>query len=126
MRHGVILINICVKTSSVWTASYLFEKEVINVLYCKGKGKGTVHPRTGHEGPEGEYRYSSILSLTSVLGGVDGQCHIPAAFPPGKTLYQLYRVRGGPQCRSGRVQKISPPPGFDPRTVQPTASRYTG
>jgi hypothetical protein len=20
----------------------------------KGKGKGTVHPRTGHEGPEGE------------------------------------------------------------------------
>ena len=29
----------------------------------KGKGKG--HPRTGHEGPEGEWRYSSTLSLTS-------------------------------------------------------------
>jgi hypothetical protein len=28
------------------------------------------------------------------------------------------------QGRSGRVQKISPPPGFDPRTVQPVASRY--
>jgi hypothetical protein len=25
------------------------------------------HPRTGHEGPEGEYRYSSSLSLTSTL-----------------------------------------------------------
>jgi hypothetical protein len=24
------------------------------------------------------------------------------------------------------VQKISSPPGFDPRTVQPVASRYTG
>jgi hypothetical protein len=30
-----------------------------------------------------------------------------------------------PQGRSGRVRKISPPPGFDPRTVQPVASRYT-
>jgi hypothetical protein len=26
---------------------------------------------------------------------------------------------------SGRVRKISPTPGFDPRTVQPVASRYT-
>jgi len=30
---------------------------------------------------------------------------------------------GGPQGRSGQVRKISPPPGFDPRTVQPIASR---
>jgi hypothetical protein len=37
----------------------------------------------------------------------------------------LYRRLGGPQGRSGRVRKISPPPGFDPRTVQPVASRYT-
>jgi hypothetical protein len=27
--------------------------------------------------------------------------------------------------RSGRVRKISPPPGFDPQTVQPVVSRYT-
>jgi len=27
----------------------------------KRKGKGNVHPKTGHEGPEGEYRYSSTL-----------------------------------------------------------------
>ena len=32
---------------------------------------------------------------------------------------------GGPQGRSGRVRKILPTPGFDPRTVQPVASRYT-
>jgi len=31
----------------------------------------------------------------------------------------------GPQGRSEQVRKISPPPGFDPRTVQPVASRYT-
>jgi len=26
--------------------------------------KGTAHPVTGHEGQEGEYRYSSTFSLT--------------------------------------------------------------
>ena len=31
----------------------------------------------------------------------------------------------GPRGRSGQVQKIPSPPGFDPRTVQPVASRYT-
>ena len=32
---------------------------------------------------------------------------------------------GGPRDRSGRVPKISPLPEFDPRTIQPVASRYT-
>ena len=46
-------------------------------------------------------------------------------FTPGKTRYPLYRRLRGPQGRSGQVRKISPPPGFDNRTVQPVASRYT-
>ena len=46
-------------------------------------------------------------------------------FTPGKTCYPLYKWLCGPQGRSGQVLKISPPPGFDPRTVQPVASRYT-
>ena len=55
-----------------------------------------------------------------------GQHHAPAALPTGKTRYQLYGRLGGPQGRSGLVRKISPStPGFDPRTVQPEASRYT-
>ena len=32
---------------------------------------------------------------------------------------------GGPQDWSGRVRKISPLPGLDPRAVQLVASRYT-
>jgi hypothetical protein len=56
---------------------------------------------------------------------VGGQRDVPAALPPGKTQYPLYRRLGGPQVRSGRVRIISPPPGFDPRTVQPVVSRYT-
>ena len=53
--------------------------------------------------------------------GVDGQRHTPATLHPGKSRYPLYRRRGGPQRRSGRVRKISPPPGFDLLTVQPVA-----
>jgi len=43
-----------------------------------------VHPRTGLEGPEGEERYTSTLSLTSALDGGGGQCPAPAALPLGK------------------------------------------
>jgi hypothetical protein len=57
--------------------------------------------------------------------GVGGQHHAPAALSPGKTRYPLYRRLGELQGRAGRVRKISSPPGFDPRTVQPVASRYT-
>ena len=68
---------------------------------------------------------SYILPSTSALDGVGGQRHAPAALPPGKTRCPLYRRTGGSQRRSGRVRKISPQPVFDPRTVQPVASRYT-
>ena len=56
---------------------------------------------------------------------MSGQLHALAALPPGKIRYPLYRRLGGPKGQSGRVRKISPPPGFDPRTVQPVAGRYT-
>ena len=35
-----------------------------------------------------------------------------------ETRYPFYRRLGEPQGRSGQVRKISPPPGFDPRTVE--------
>jgi hypothetical protein len=58
-------------------------------------------------------------------GRADGQRHAPAALPPGKTRYPLWRRLGGPQGWCGRVRKVSPQPGFDSRTVQSVASRYT-
>jgi hypothetical protein len=48
---------------------------------------------------------------------------VKATHRPGKTRYPLYRKLGGPKERSGQVRKFSPLPGFDPRTVQPIASR---
>ena len=40
--------------------------------------------------------------------GMGVQHHAPAALPPRKTRYTLYRRLGGPQSRSGQVRKISP------------------
>jgi len=39
------------------------------IHFNKGKSKGKFPPRTGHEGPEWEHRYSSTLPLTLVLDG---------------------------------------------------------
>jgi hypothetical protein len=53
-----------------------------------------------------------------------GEHHAPAALPPRKILYLLYRKLGGPQDRSGRVRKLSSSPRFDVRIVHPVASLY--
>jgi len=37
----------------------------------------------------------------------------------------MYRRLSGPQGLSGQVRKISIPPGFDPRTVQPVVNCHT-
>jgi hypothetical protein len=95
-------------------------------LYVLYSFVGRFHPFIGHKGPYVEWSYSSTLFLTSALEGCEGSesrpCH---TLPSGKTRYPLYRRLGGPQGRSGQVRKISPPPGFDPQTVQHVGSRYT-
>ena len=95
--------------------------------FAFGKDKGKVHPRIVHEGPEREQMYSSTLSLTLALDGGGWSMPRPGHFTHEKeTQYPLHRRLDGPQGRSGRVRTISrPPQGFDPRTVQPVASRYT-
>jgi hypothetical protein len=40
-------------------------------------------------------------------------------------LYSLYRKLGGPEDQSAWVQKISPPLGLEPQTIQPVVSHYT-
>ena len=64
--------------------------------------------------------------MTTALEGGGGSASRPGRYlAPRKTWYPLYRRLGGPQSRSGQLRRISPPPGFDPRTVQLVASRYT-
>ena len=76
-------------------------------------GKGKVHPRTGHEGPELEQRYSYTLSLTSALDAGGWSMPRPSCFTPAnETQYPLYSRLGGPQGQSEKVWKISPPTGI--------------
>jgi hypothetical protein len=54
-----------------------------------GKGKCKGYPRTGHEGPEVEQRYSSTLSLTSALDGGGWSRPRPGRFTPGKDVVTI-------------------------------------
>ena len=72
--------------------------------------------------------YSTTLSLTSALDAGKGVVNTPLRplYPrERKPVHTVKRLGVESQGRSGRVRKISPPPGFDPRTVQPVANRYT-
>jgi len=97
---------------------------------CKSKGK--VEPLYRHSGsvqtlrPTGGVEVWLYYFLAKVLeDGYESASCPGRSLPTRKTPYPLYRRLDGPQDRSGQVRKISPPPGFDPRTVQPLASRYT-
>ena len=90
-----------------------------------GKGKGKVHPRTGHEGPEGEEMYSSTLPSTMALDMGGWSAPRPDRITPGKDPVPIVQDAGwapGPVWTG--AENLSPP-GFDPRTVQSVASRYT-
>jgi len=53
----------------VFVRSVLSKLKYFMWTYIHTYGTGKVHPKTGHEGPEGEYRCNSTLSLTSALDG---------------------------------------------------------
>ena len=65
--------------------------------------------------------------VTALLFNLGARCEWVVNATP-RPLYPRnlwYRRRGWPHRLSGRVRKNSPQPGFDARTVQPVASRYT-
>jgi hypothetical protein len=77
------------------------------------KVKHKVRPRTDHEVPEVGKRYSSTLSLTSVLDRVGGQNHATAALFPGKR-----------KCSHSAGGFVSPRAGMEvPEYLAPTGIR---
>jgi hypothetical protein len=66
------------------------------------------------------------FQTTALEEGEESAARFGRLLPPGNTRYPLNRRLGGTQGRSGQVRKISPPPGFNPRTFQSVTSRYTG
>ena len=98
---------------------------LVTVRYAN-TGKSEVHPRTGQEGPEGELRYSNYSFINF---GARWEWVVNTTPPP---LYPW--ERSGTHCMGGWLGlraglgwcgKSRHPLGFDPRTVQPVASRYT-
>ena len=90
-----------------------------------------MHPCTGTEALTGRTAYRGSRGIALLFldhctrRGEGSASRLGRSLPLGKTRYPFYRRLGGPQGRSGLVWKISPLPGFDPRTVQPVASRHT-
>jgi hypothetical protein len=85
--------------------TYTFPCEVL-------EGKGKVLPITNLCDLEGSRGMALLFLNLGIRRTWRGQHHAPTALPPGKTRYPLHRRLGGPHGRSGRVRKISPPPGF--------------
>ena len=109
------------ETLTVRLSYYVSEQHRRN--YVREYIEGKVHPVSDHEGPEGKYRYSYTLSLTSALDGNGWSTPRSGRFTPGKqTRYQPHRRMGEPQGWRGRMQIISHPLGLDSRTVHPRAS----
>ena len=63
--------------------SYMFLRKSPSSERRQYKHKGKLLHKTGHEVPDGEYRYSTTLSLTLALDEVGGKRHTSVAFSPG-------------------------------------------
>jgi hypothetical protein len=80
--------------------------------------------KTYHASIERNTGHNSTLPLTLAL---DGGWMVKATLrvlSPKNDCYPLCRQLGGRQGPSGRVRKMSPSTGFDPRTFKPVASYY--
>ena len=65
----------------------------------------------------------SLITLESYFSRQSARNSESATLPPGVTAYPLCRRLDEPQGQSGRVRKMSSPPGFDPWSVQAVACR---
>jgi len=97
-------------SSSVWVKLKVKVTLAQALRLCTG--------RTAHRGSRG---IALLFHENGTKRGKGSASRPGRSLPPGKTRYPFYRRLGGPQGRSGEVRKISPPPGFDPQTVQPVA-----
>jgi hypothetical protein len=85
-----VLYYIYMRTQRGNILNSAISRSTLAKFYTRGKIKGKGHPRTGHVGPEGKYRYSYTPSLTSTLDGGRWSTPCPGRFTPRKeTWYPL-------------------------------------
>jgi hypothetical protein len=89
------------------------------------KVKGKFHPRTGHEDIDRKVIYSCGLAITSVLDTRGWLMPRSGRFnsrnDPVPILLEALRATGTTWAGAEKLAV----PGFEPRTVQPIAIRYT-
>jgi hypothetical protein len=121
------------------TAAFVLHSISGSVLYNQGREcllrgtdwvtvevTGKPQPRKGHEGPEGELRYNSTLFLTSALDEGGWSKSRSGRSTPGKDPVSIIQEAGWAPGPVWTGAENLAPSGFDPRTVQPVASRCTG
>ena len=119
---------VCVCFTSFWQHIVIISLSELRFNFrnraVKVKVKVNVTLQQATKSPEGEQMYSSTLPSNSALDGASTSR--PGRFTPGKDLVNIVQ-EGGWASGAGLdgSGKSRPPPGFDPRTVQPVASRYT-
>jgi hypothetical protein len=71
--------RILLQNAGTFLSNYMSShpQNMVKLEYDERQGK--VHPATGHDVPEWEYRYNSTPSLASAIDGVGGHRHVPAA-----------------------------------------------
>ena len=79
---------------------------------------------TGHTAYSGS-RGIALLFLDHGTRRCEGSTPRPGRFTPWKDPVPVVQEAGWAPGPVWTCAKISPPPGFDPRTIQPVASRYT-
>ena len=102
--------RVILRPSPIQDARFLEVKRVEFTEYnlaCRpacvvGKGKG--HPRTGHEGLEGELMYSSTLSLSSVLDGGGRSMPRSGRLSPWKDAVPIVQEAGWP---AGQAENLT-------------------
>ena len=74
------------------------------------------------------FTLEQVMDAQKETRSILGQRPVPTSLRPGKRRSTQCRRLGSTQGQAGRVRKISPSPGFDPRNFQPVAShpRYPG
>jgi hypothetical protein len=97
----------------------------VDLEYRNRKGKGKGNPVTGPGEPIGWVELQLNSFLTSAQKVVCGQHHGLAAFNPGKDPVTIVQKAGWATEPVWIGAENLAPPGFDPRTFQPVASRYT-
>jgi hypothetical protein len=105
----------------MWKKGEFFKLKIKYVMQAMFK----IHPVTGHERTEWEYRYSSTLFLTSALDGGGWSMPRPSRFTPGKDpVHFVYEAGWTPgPVRTGAENLALT--WIRSRTVQPVAIRCT-